>query len=118
MLRDTPKGAFKKYTEAYGGIMSFKSFGEWTVLVSDPALMRTGLADPAASGRLDHPLFRKRDSIIKGRDCPALGIISTSGDVWRQQRRFTLRTLREPWLRPQHAGAHHAGGAGRVTPSV
>ncbi|KAG0698352.1 Cytochrome P450 2J6 [Chionoecetes opilio] len=96
ILKDTPKGAFKKYTEVYGGIMSYKSFGVWTVLVSDPALMRTGLADPAASGRIDLLLFRKRDSIIKGRDCPALVcIIGTSGDVWRQQRRFTLRTLRD-----------------------
>ncbi|KAG0712303.1 Cytochrome P450 2J6 [Chionoecetes opilio] len=95
ILRDTPKGAFKKYADAYGGIMSFKSFGVWAVLVSDPALMRTGLADPAASGRIDMHLFRKRDSIIKGRDCPSLGIISSSGDVWRQQRRFTLRTLRD-----------------------
>ncbi|KAG0724549.1 Cytochrome P450 2J6 [Chionoecetes opilio] len=66
-----------------------------TVLVSDPALMRTGLADPVASGRTDLLLLRKRDSIIKGRECPALGIIGTSGDVWRQQRRFTLRTLRD-----------------------
>ncbi|KAG0723924.1 Cytochrome P450 2J6 [Chionoecetes opilio] len=95
ILKDTSKGAFKKYTEAYGGIMSFKSYGVWTVLVSDPALMRTGLADPVASGRTDLLLLRKRDSIIKGRECPALGIIGTSGDVWRQQRRFTLRTLRD-----------------------
>lgn len=44
-----------------------------SVLVSDPGLMRTGLADPAMSGRIELMLFRKRDEIIRGGKNSPLG---------------------------------------------
>ncbi|XP_050700527.1 cytochrome P450 2J2-like isoform X6 [Eriocheir sinensis] len=91
----TPKVAFRQFVKDHGGILTYKIFGQWAVLVSDPALMRAGLADPAASGRIDLLLFGTRDEIIKGGKSAHLGIISTSGDVWKNQRRFTLRTLKD-----------------------
>ncbi|XP_063865486.1 cytochrome P450 2J4-like isoform X2 [Scylla paramamosain] len=91
----SPKVAFEKYVNDYGGILSYRVFNTWGLLVSDPALMKAGMADPALSGRIDLILFDHRDSIIRRNKSAPLGIISTSGDVWKNQRRFTLRTLRD-----------------------
>ncbi|XP_050700522.1 cytochrome P450 2C15-like isoform X2 [Eriocheir sinensis] len=91
----TPIGAFKKFAKDHGGILTYKVFGEWAVLVSDPAMMRAGLANPGLVGRNDNRLFGTRDDLIKGGKSPPLGIISTNGDAWKNQRRFTLRTLRD-----------------------
>ncbi|MPC72944.1 Cytochrome P450 2J6 [Portunus trituberculatus] len=95
ILLFSPKVAFEKFVNDYGGILSFRVFNTWGLLVSDPALMKAGLADTALSGRIDLILFEHRDAIIRKKKSSPLGIISTSGDVWKNQRRFTLRTLRD-----------------------
>lgn len=95
ILLQTPIVALKKYVEDYGGILSFRVFNQWRVLVSDPGLMRAGLADPATAGRIEVLVFGMRDVMIQGKENPPLGIVTTNGDVWRTQRRFTLRTLKD-----------------------
>ncbi|KAK4295179.1 hypothetical protein Pmani_032235 [Petrolisthes manimaculis] len=95
ILWQTPKVALTRYANTYGGVMSFRVFSQRSVLISDPDLMRTALADPAFSGRIDLILFRARDKIITGQDYDPLGILGTSGEAWKSQRRFTLRTLKD-----------------------
>ncbi|XP_042883981.1 cytochrome P450 2J4-like [Penaeus japonicus] len=90
----SPKDAFKRFQEKYGPICGYKVFDSWTVIINDPALMKPLLADPVFSARKHLYLFSLRDEVISGQKMP-LGILGTSGDVWKNQRRFTLRSLKD-----------------------
>ncbi|KAK8740273.1 hypothetical protein OTU49_003138, partial [Cherax quadricarinatus] len=95
ILLYTPQVAIQKMADKYGGIFSFKTFGKWTVVLTDLKLMRTAMADLTFSDRIDLLLFNERDKIIMGKESDPLGIIGTNGEVWKNQRRFTLRTLKD-----------------------
>ncbi|XP_069951370.1 cytochrome P450 2J6-like [Cherax quadricarinatus] len=94
MIHSLPVAMMKLATK-YGNIVSFKSLGEWTVLISDTELMRTTMADSAYADRMQLMLFNIRDQILLGKKWTQLGIIGTNGEVWKNQRRFTLRTLKD-----------------------
>ncbi|KAK3891237.1 hypothetical protein Pcinc_004877 [Petrolisthes cinctipes] len=79
ILWETPKVCLTSYAKRYGGVMSFRVFSQRSVLISDPDLMRTALADPAFSGRIDLILFRARNRIITGQDYDQLEPSITSG---------------------------------------
>lgn len=90
----SPKESFSRFQKKYGPICSYKVFDNWSIIVNDPALMKPLLADPVFSGRKHLYLFSLRDEVISGKKMP-LGILGTSGDVWKNQRRFTLRSLKD-----------------------
>ncbi|XP_045589883.1 cytochrome P450 2J6 [Procambarus clarkii] len=95
ILLYSPPVALQKFADKYGGILSFKTFGRWNVLITDVEIMKTALASSVFSDRIDLLLFDVRDQIIMGDKWARLGIISTSGEVWKNQRRFTLRSLKD-----------------------
>lgn len=95
ILMKTPKVAMTNYGKTYGGVMSYRTFNQPGILITDPGLVKKALADQTFSGRIDLILFNTRDKLITGKDSSPLGIMGTSGETWKNQRRFTMRTLKD-----------------------
>ncbi|XP_068246942.1 cytochrome P450 2L1-like [Palaemon carinicauda] len=93
-LLPNPKEGFKNLREKYGDIFSLKTFRKWGIIINNPTLMREAFSDQECQGRIEMYLFLSRNVIISGKEEP-LGILGTSGDVWKNQRRFTLRALKD-----------------------
>uniref|UniRef100_A0A1I8HYQ3 Cytochrome P450 n=1 Tax=Macrostomum lignano TaxID=282301 RepID=A0A1I8HYQ3_9PLAT len=76
-----------KICQQYGDISSFYLGSRLVIVVNSYPLMKEMLDSQMFSGRPQLRLFKKLT-----RGC---GIIFTEGDVWNQQRRLSLRTLRD-----------------------
>ncbi|XP_066953766.1 cytochrome P450 2B1-like [Macrobrachium rosenbergii] len=93
-LLPNPKEGLMNLREKYGDVVSINPVRKWGIVIYNPTLMREAFNNPDFQGRIDMYLFKSRNVIISGKEDP-LGILGTSGDVWKNQRRFTLRALKD-----------------------
>ncbi|XP_053595148.1 cytochrome P450 306a1 isoform X1 [Microplitis demolitor] len=81
-----PHISLTKLSEKYGAIYSLRMGSVYTVVLSDPKLVRQALAKDAFSGRA--PLYLTH-GIMNG-----YGIICAEGEIWKEQRKFVSITLK------------------------
>lgn len=84
---------YKKHQK--NGMMHLRSFTLDLVFVGDFETLKYIYNHPDCQERAND-IFReptKHDRMVKGKDMP--GVIMSEGKVWSDQRRFTLRTLRD-----------------------
>ncbi|XP_042219648.1 cytochrome P450 2J4-like [Homarus americanus] len=94
MLPDATK-AFQNWQKKFGNIVGMKMFNTWCIILYDTSIIKEALGSHAFSDRSNFPLFLIRNEMITGGSEEPLGILSTNGDTWKTQRRFTLRTLKD-----------------------
>nr|KAF6381622.1 cytochrome P450 family 2 subfamily J member 2 [Pipistrellus kuhlii] len=83
-----PHLSIQKYVKQYGNLFSME-FGAWSsVLVTGLPLIKEALVDQGHN-ILDRPILPVRKRIFK-----TDGLIMSNGQEWKEQRRFTLTTLR------------------------
>ena len=84
---------YKKYQR--GGMMYFKMFSQDVVWVGDFDTLKYIFNHPDGNGRLDAnmEMMKKKERKVTCAHFP--GVVFSSGETWKQQRRFTLRTLRD-----------------------
>jgi len=84
---------YKKYQK--NGMMFLRSFNLNLVFVGDFDTLKYIYNHPDCQGRVNSHFDKatKEDRMIKGKDMP--GVIMSEEKVWADQRRFTLRTLRD-----------------------
>ncbi|CAL8101986.1 unnamed protein product [Orchesella dallaii] len=83
----TPLKSFQKWAQEYGPIYSIKMGSVDTIILNDHKLVKELLADNATAGRSENPVIT---AFSKGH-----GIINVDGPTWEEQRRFTIRKLRD-----------------------
>ncbi|XP_020284839.1 cytochrome P450 306a1 [Pseudomyrmex gracilis] len=81
-----PHESLTNLAKQYGPICGLKMGSIYTVLLSDPQLVRQAFAKDAFAGRA--PLYLTH-GIMQG-----YGLISAEGDLWRDQRRFVTGCLK------------------------
>ncbi|XP_046580743.1 LOW QUALITY PROTEIN: cytochrome P450 2U1-like [Haliotis rubra] len=84
-----PKLTFRNLRSRYGDIFSVYLFNKPVIVLNGFTVLKDALVKNADVFS-DRPYTLLNDFISRGK-----GIIGTSGDVWREQRRFTLNTLRD-----------------------
>jgi methyl farnesoate epoxidase / farnesoate epoxidase len=85
---NTLNSTMKHLTDKYGPIFKLK-LGSWdTVVITDYELIKKAFHEPELSHRPNIFLF---ELISQG----SHGLVSSSGDLWQEQRRFALRHLRD-----------------------
>ncbi|KAK0090144.1 hypothetical protein PV325_002569 [Microctonus aethiopoides] len=84
--RKQPHKSLTALSNKYGPICGLWMGSVYTVLLSDPKLVREALAKDEFSGRA--PLYLTH-GIMNGH-----GIICADGEVWKEQRKFVLTTLK------------------------
>ncbi|XP_067651858.1 cytochrome P450 2U1-like [Haliotis asinina] len=84
-----PRVTFRKLRQQYGDIFSVYLFNKPVIVLNGYSTLREAIVKNADVFS-DRPHNTLNDFITKGR-----GVGGTSGDLWREQRRFTLNTLRE-----------------------
>ena len=81
-IRRDPLGFLQRMTRDYGGVVQFPMPSPATYLVSDPAAVRRVLVDHSRA--YDKATVQYRSlSLVTGE-----GLLTTSGDMWRRQRRM------------------------------
>ena len=81
-IRRDPLGFLQRMTRDYGGVVQFPMPSPATYLVSDPAAVRHVLVDHSRA--YDKATVQYRSlSLVTGE-----GLLTTSGDMWRRQRRM------------------------------
>uniref|UniRef100_A0AAZ3QRJ5 Uncharacterized protein n=1 Tax=Oncorhynchus tshawytscha TaxID=74940 RepID=A0AAZ3QRJ5_ONCTS len=82
-------GSFKKFVETYGDVTTLDlGGGNRCVLLSGLRGFKEAFVDQA-DAFTDRPSYPLNDRISRG-----LGLISSNGHMWRQQRRFAVSTLK------------------------
>eukprot|EP00063_Salmo_salar_P030186 XP_014005021.1 PREDICTED: cytochrome P450 2J5-like [Salmo salar] len=82
-------GSFKKFVESYGDVTTLDlGGGNRCVLLSGLRGFKEAFVDQADTFT-DRPSYPLNDRISRG-----LGLISSNGHMWRQQRRFAVSTLK------------------------
>ncbi|CAG7724125.1 unnamed protein product [Allacma fusca] len=89
LLGQSPHKTLLKWTRTYGPVIGVQ-FGSYrTVVINDAKLIKEALNNNAFSGRPPlKPLLARSDGVAKG-------ILFTEGHIWHDQRRFTLKNLRD-----------------------
>ena len=84
---------YKKHQK--NGMMHLRSFNLNFVFVGDFDTVKYIFNHPECQERVNNvfEVLTKQDRMIKGKELP--GVIMSAGKVWVDQRRFTLRTLRD-----------------------
>ena len=77
-----------RWADEYGPIFGVRLGGYDCFFLNDPKLIRDTLNDPALNGRPDNRVWK---TMASGNH----GILFADGPTWAEQRRFTLRHLRE-----------------------
>ncbi|CAJ1060407.1 Hypothetical predicted protein [Xyrichtys novacula] len=72
----------------YGGVYSLRMGQEWHVILNGFAVLKEALVNQG-DGLADRPSLPLLDDLNHG-----FGVIFTNGNMWKQQRRFALSTLR------------------------
>ena len=90
------KSAFQKWRSQWGDIVGFKMGGELAIVISDFDILQEAFKDDRFAGRPENmqTVFRaffERDS----REKTTGGIVFSTGEHWKEQRRFAMRTLKE-----------------------
>ncbi|NXH17145.1 CP2J2 protein, partial [Bucco capensis] len=83
-----PQSAVQKLREKYGDIFSLRVGSTWFVFVNGLRLIKEVLVNQGEDF-LDRPEMPLTNEIFSN-----MGLISSNGHMWKQQRRFTLSTLR------------------------
>ncbi|XP_074893337.1 cytochrome P450 2J2-like [Buteo buteo] len=83
-----PQITMQKLTEKYGDILSMDMGSVSFVLINGLRMIKEALVNQAENF-MDRPEFPINKEIFS-----KLGLVSSSGHLWKQQRRFTLTTLR------------------------
>ncbi|XP_071088224.1 cytochrome P450 2U1-like [Haliotis cracherodii] len=84
-----PRITFKKLRQQYGDIFSVYMFNKPLIVLNGYSALRDAIVKNADDFS-DRPHSFLNDFISKGK-----GLAATSGELWREQRRFALNTLRE-----------------------
>ncbi|XP_067657807.1 cytochrome P450 2U1-like [Haliotis asinina] len=84
-----PRVTYKKLRQRYGDIFSVYMFNKPIIVLNGYSTLRDAIVKNADVFS-DRPHSTFNDFILKGK-----GLTGTSGALWREQRRFTLNTLRE-----------------------
>ena len=101
-IRRDPLGFLQGMTRAYGPVMQFPIPSPASYLVSDPVAVRRVLVDRSRS--YDKATVQYRSlSLVTGE-----GLLTTSGDIWRRQRRMVQPAFHRASL---EAVVGHAAGA-------
>jgi cytochrome P450 len=87
-LRNSPGKQIQEWAKSYGDVFQLFFGKERTYVITDLKLAKELFNDPVFSSRPDSEIFHLLS------DGPS-GILSSSGQVWSEQRRFTLRHLRD-----------------------
>ncbi|XP_041646823.1 cytochrome P450 2J4-like [Cheilinus undulatus] len=79
---------FTEFAEKYGNIFSIRFFGGKVVVINGYELVREALVQRGEdyTDRPNVPIF---DALVGNR-----GLVMSNGNIWKQQRRFSLHTLR------------------------
>jgi len=90
------KSAFQKWRCQWGDIVGFKMGSELAIVISDFDMLQEAFKDDRFAGRPENmqTVFRaffERDS----REKTTGGIVFSTGEHWKEQRRFAMRTLKE-----------------------
>ncbi len=89
-------GAKEKLAEKYGNVCGFFMGTTPVVLISDPDVMRDAFRkDETAAFALGRIQATNRTGGHKRTDGTAPGVFSSQGQEWQEQRRFTLKTLKD-----------------------
>ncbi|XP_067675688.1 cytochrome P450 2U1-like [Haliotis asinina] len=84
-----PRVLFKNLRQKYGDIFSLYVFHKPLIVLNGYSVLKEAIVKNADVFS-DRPHSFLSDFILKGK-----GIVGTSGDLWHEQRRFALNTLRE-----------------------
>ncbi|XP_071088247.1 cytochrome P450 2U1-like [Haliotis cracherodii] len=84
-----PRITFKKLRQQYGDIFSVYLFNVPVIVLNGYSSLRDAIVKNADVFS-DRPHTLLNDFIARGK-----GVVGTSGELWREQRRFALNTLRE-----------------------
>ncbi|XP_046565213.1 cytochrome P450 2J1-like [Haliotis rubra] len=84
-----PRITFKKLRQQYGDIFCVYIFHKPLIVLNGYSTLKDAIVKNADVFS-DRPHSLLNDFLAKRK-----GLIATSGDLWREQRRFTLNTLRE-----------------------
>nr|QSD59119.1 CYP306A1 [Diaphanosoma celebensis]QST15037.1 CYP306A1 protein [Diaphanosoma celebensis] len=84
---EAPYETFQQLARQYGPVYSVRLGDVFTVVVSDPKLIRQAFAQEAFAGRA--PLYLTH-GIMKGH-----GLICAEGDMWREHRKFMVGVMKE-----------------------
>merc|ERR1712110_1362423 len=90
------KSAFQRWRCQWGDIVGFKMGSELAIVISDFDMLQEAFKDDRFAGRPENmqTVFRaffERDS----REKTTGGIVFSTGEHWKEQRRFAMRTLKE-----------------------
>merc|ERR1712061_949079 len=90
------KSAFQRWRCQWGDIVGFKMGSELAIVISDFDMLQEAFKDDRFAGRPQNmqTVFRaffERDA----REKTSGGIVFSTGEHWKEQRRFAMRTLKE-----------------------
>jgi cytochrome P450 len=83
-----PHNVFRAWSKKYGPILGLKLGRNEAIVLDDYKLIKEAFNNPNISGRPD---LRAFNEFAGGKN----GVLCSDGDVWLEQRRFTLRHLRD-----------------------